>query len=279
VTVKSAFAGGAVPVPARELVCGEPAALSATLRVAVAELTAVGVNVIDVVQEEPAARVVPQVLVPILKEEAFAPLMPIDVIDSGALPGFVSVKVWAALLVPVVTLLKLVDAGVRAAMGAAGGADATPVPVNVEVCVPAASTTVRVAADEPALWGEKTTRTWQTVPAGRELISAGMVRPRAALRLPVRLTVGNELLAQVSATTMKLSGFVPLSEIDVIPSDVSPVFESVKVCAELALPVVTLPKSIDAGVSVACGGVITCAPFPERVTVRGDSGWLRSWTE
>ncbi len=92
VTVKST-AAGAVPVPVRELVCGEPAALSATLRVAVAELTAVGVNVTDMVHEEPAARVVPQVPVPVMKEKAFAPLMLIEVIDSGALPGFASVKI------------------------------------------------------------------------------------------------------------------------------------------------------------------------------------------
>ena len=83
----------------------------------------------------------------------------------------------------------------------------------------------------------------------------------------------------MSVPMEKLPGFAPLSEMDVIPSDVLPVFESVKVCAELVVPVVTLPKSADGGESVACGEVITLAPFPERATVRGDSGWLRSWIE
>ena len=66
--------------------------MSATLNVAVAELTAVGVNVTGTVQDDPAARLVPQVPVPILKEEALAPPMLIEVIDSAALPGFASVK-------------------------------------------------------------------------------------------------------------------------------------------------------------------------------------------
>ncbi len=54
---------GAAPVPESETVCGEPVALSATLRVAVREPVAVGVKITDMVQLEPVARLVPQVLV------------------------------------------------------------------------------------------------------------------------------------------------------------------------------------------------------------------------
>jgi hypothetical protein len=76
---------------------------------------------------------------------------------------------------------------------------------------------------------------------------------------------------------MKLSGFAPPSESDVMASAALPVFESVKVCAELAAPVVMLPKSAVVGDSDACGAeVVTALPFPERTTVKGDAGLSRS---
>ena len=56
----AAGAAAAVPVPVRVLVCGEPFALSETLRVAVAEPAAVGEKVTETVHEELAASDVPQ---------------------------------------------------------------------------------------------------------------------------------------------------------------------------------------------------------------------------
>jgi hypothetical protein len=80
----------------------------------------------------------------------------------------------------------------------------------------------------------------------------------------------------LSVAMEKLPGFAPLSEMEAMPSAVVPVFDRVKICDELVVPVVTLPKSADEGESVACGAA-TAAPFPERATVNGDSGWSRSW--
>ena len=56
-------AGGAVPVPLRATVCGEPVALSANDSVAEKLATEAGVKVTEIVQVEAAARVLPQVLV------------------------------------------------------------------------------------------------------------------------------------------------------------------------------------------------------------------------
>ena len=87
------------------------------------------------------------------------------------------------------------------------------------------------------------------------------------------------MVAQVSVTTEKLPGFAPLSETEVIPSAVVPVFERVNICEELVVPAVTLPKSVDAGESVACWGAVTAVLLPERATVSGELGWSRSWME
>ena len=106
-----------------------------------------------------------------------------------------------------------------------------------------------------------------------------MARPRTAARLCAGLAFSAALVSQLSFTIKKLSEFAPVSEMDVMPSDALPVFESVKVCVELAVPVVTLPKSAVEGESVACGEETTLAPLPESTTVNGVLGWLRSWIE
>jgi hypothetical protein len=132
VTVKSAGAAAA-PVPVRELVCVPTA--SVTESAAVKVPAEVGAKVTATVQEPPAAKVVPQVLAPSWNEDAFAPVMLTEEIDSAALPALASVKVWAALLLPVVTVLKFAEAAVSAACGAVV-IEATPVPVSAAVCVP-----------------------------------------------------------------------------------------------------------------------------------------------
>lgn len=120
VIVKS---GGTVPVPVRELTCGEPDALSATesepLKLPVAE----GVKVTAIVQLPPAASVEPHAVVS-AKSLAFVPVRVMPEMVSGALPPFVSVNVCAALVVSLVMLPKLAVAGVSAACGAAAVAPA-----------------------------------------------------------------------------------------------------------------------------------------------------------
>jgi len=104
-------------------------------------------------------------------------------------------------------------------------------------------------------------------------------RTRAAARLCAGFAFSEVPVAQLSLTTKKLLVFAPVIEMEVMPSDVLPVLESVKVCEVLAAPTVKLPKSWFGGVSVACGTEATAVPLPESTTVRGDPGWLRSWIE
>jgi hypothetical protein len=77
---------GDVPVPLREMVCGLPAALSVTETVPLALPVIVGVKVTFTVQELPAARLDPQLLVSEKPELAVIPE-----IVSAAVPVFVTV--------------------------------------------------------------------------------------------------------------------------------------------------------------------------------------------
>jgi hypothetical protein len=107
--------GAAVPVPLRVTVWGEPAALSATLRAAAKIAADDGVNVIDMAQFAPGARVLPQVLVwP--KLAAPLPVSEMPEIASAALPVFVSVADCAALVAPVIAV-KVSVGGVRVTAG------------------------------------------------------------------------------------------------------------------------------------------------------------------
>jgi hypothetical protein len=83
-------AGGAVPVPLRATVCGEPDALSVTVNVAAKLATEAGVKMTEMEQLAPAASELPQVLV-WLKSAGFAPPMVMLVMASAALPVFLSV--------------------------------------------------------------------------------------------------------------------------------------------------------------------------------------------
>ncbi len=81
--------------PERATVCGLPEASSVTLNVPVRVPSAVGRNVTLIEHLAPAASEPPQVLV-----SAKSPLAEMLVIVKVALPLFVSVTVWAALVVP-----------------------------------------------------------------------------------------------------------------------------------------------------------------------------------
>jgi hypothetical protein len=98
---KSAAGGGAVAVPVSEIVCGEPAALSFTVSVAVSVPVAVGANVTAMLQEAPVASDAPQMLV-LAKTALLVPVRLMPVIVSGALPVLVSVAFCAADVAPVV---------------------------------------------------------------------------------------------------------------------------------------------------------------------------------
>ena len=227
-----------MPVPVKELVCGEPAALSATVSVAVAEPTAVGVNVTEIVQEEPAARDVPQLFDATAKAEALAPPREMELIARLAVPVLERVKVWAVLVTPVVTLPKLAVGGVSVACAATA---AVAAPVSAAVCVPTASVTESVAVKVPADVGVKVTAIVQEAPAARED-------------------------PQVLAPWRKLELLAPLIPNEVMESAALPAFVRVKLIGALVVPAVMELKLPVAGVRAACAAA-ACAPVPVRAAV------------
>jgi hypothetical protein len=96
--VKSAVV--VVPVPVSVAVCGLPAKLSATLKVALTIPMAVGVNVTLIVQLAPAASVAGQALV-FANNDALAPVMLTTMLFTAPVLVFFSVTVCAALVVPI----------------------------------------------------------------------------------------------------------------------------------------------------------------------------------
>jgi hypothetical protein len=200
-------------------VCGDGLALSLIVIEAV-ELPAVAaVNVTESVQLEPAATLVPQLLV-CAKFVALVPPSVIDVMDSAALPVFVNCTVCAA-LVTVAGVVKLSDPGVSKMLGAVG-AVATPASGSICGDVPALSAITRAAAKLPALEDEKVTDRLQLAPAAR-------------------------LVPQVFVCA-KADGLVPARAIEVIVSAAVPVFCSCTICAALGVPA-TAVKLSEAGVS------------------------------
>lgn len=85
-----------MPAPVSETVWGEPEALSVIVREPERVPAAVGVNVTEMVQLVPEARLEPQFWV-----SAKSPEAAIDVMDSAVEPAFVNVTFCAALVVPV----------------------------------------------------------------------------------------------------------------------------------------------------------------------------------
>src|SRR5437870_4396548 len=112
------------PLPLRLICCGLPAALSVIETAAVLEPVAVGLNVTLMAQLAPAATVLPQLLVWV-KSPPLVPVMPMAEMVSGAVPEFVRVTVFGAVVVPTVTLPKLRFVADRVTAGA------IPVPVRL----------------------------------------------------------------------------------------------------------------------------------------------------
>ena len=226
VTAKSAAATtGAVPVPVSDEVCGEPAALSATVSDAVTDPVNVGAKITEIVHFPPAASEVPHVFV-LLNTLVFVPVSEMPVMLSAAFPVLLRVAVCAVLLLPVVTEPKARIDGVRVAAGDV--ATAVPIPLRLDACVPRLSNTLSEAEALPA-----------------------------AIGLKVMPMVQEELAAseepQLFVPMLNTDAFVPVRVTDVMGSDAVPALVRVKSCDVLALPTFTLPKFAVAGVSAACG--------------------------
>ena len=106
------------PVPVSATVCGEPAALSATLTDAENEAADAGVNVALMVQEAFASTVVAQLFV-CAKSLGLLPVSVIPEMSRLAFPVLVRVIARAALVVPVVWFPNATDVGEKLTIGAA----------------------------------------------------------------------------------------------------------------------------------------------------------------
>jgi hypothetical protein len=102
VGLRPTVGAGATPLPLRLTVWGVPTALSLTVRLAVRDPEAVGPNVTTIVQLPPAASVALPLGHVSLSEKspAFAPVTPILLIVSAAVPELVNVTVRAPLVDP-----------------------------------------------------------------------------------------------------------------------------------------------------------------------------------
>jgi hypothetical protein len=136
-----------MPVPVRDSVWGEFAALSVTVTAPVRTPATVGVNTSCTVHAAPAASVAPQVFPPagILKSPVAA--MPPNA--SATPPLLVSVTVCAAEFAPTTVAAKLnPPTGVSEIPGGA-----RPVPLNATLCDRYGSVTVSVPVSAPTLFG------------------------------------------------------------------------------------------------------------------------------
>jgi hypothetical protein len=207
-------------------VCGEPLALSVIVSVPVRFPVAVGVKVTEMAHVAPVATLLPHVCV-----SAKSPDVLMDVMESAAVPEFVSVMVCATLVEPSVceAKVRLVGESVTAGAATAGG---VPVPLKATVCgeSPALSVIVSVPVRLPAAVGVKVTEMVHVAPVAT-------------------------LLSHVCGSAKS-----PDALIDVIASAAVPEFVSVMVCATLVEPVVCAAKVRLVGESVTAG-VVTVTEF------------------
>src|SRR5271163_2496991 len=240
-------AEAAVPVPLSVVCCGEPVALSAMERFAESAPVAAGLNVIETVQEAPAASVVAQVVVYAKKD--CGPLDQLVTMPPGSMTSAVVVLVFlrvttcTAALSPTVVVGNVSVDGVSVAVGAAR----TPVPVSATVCgEPAAlSATERLAKSAPEATGLKATEMVHEAPIASEL-------------------------PQVVAVWVKEVGSVPVKMMPpalMVTEVVVLVFFRVTTWAAVSTPSVVLAKVRLAGVRVTVGPVEIEAPVSISKTV------------
>jgi hypothetical protein len=143
------------------MVSGLLEALLVTVTVPVADPDAAGVNVTEMVQFAPAARLDPQVSVC-----ANGPVTATEEIAAAAPPPLVTVTVWAALVDPVVVLPNVSSAG-EAVSDAVAGAVPVPVRETVSGLLVALLVTVRDPVWVPDAVAPYLTETVQFAPAAR----------------------------------------------------------------------------------------------------------------
>ena len=219
-------------MPLSVTLCGLPAASSLILRVALRLPLAEGVKVTETVQVAFTASVaglLGQVFV-CAKSAALVPANAMPLIVKGAVPLFVSVTDFAALVAPTSCDPKLKLAGDRLTAGA------VPVPLTPTLC---------------------------GLPAASSLI------PTLALRLPVAAGVKLTVIVQVALTASvagpegqvfvcaKSAEFVPATAMLLIVSGAVPLFVSVTDCVPLVVPT-RWPANVKLdGLTLTAGAAVT----------------------
>src|SRR3989454_3839805 len=228
---------GAMPVPARETVCGLPAASSVMFTVAARAPGAAGVNVNVKVQLADAATDPPasgQGVVPepaTAKSPGLAPARVMLVRLSVAVPPLVRVTVWAR---PLVVPTRWLPKATLFADNVTAGA--MPVPVRVIVCgLPGASSTMfSMALRIPVASGVKLTLIVQLAPGATEPAPLGQVLPAAKAK--------SAACAPVMVMLVRFSGAPPL-------------LVSVTFCAALVVPMRCSPNALLVAECLADGSV------------------------
>jgi hypothetical protein len=142
-----------MPVPKRLMLCGLSPALSLIVRDAVLDPPAVGVNVTLTVQFAAGRTVGPQVVADWAKSPLFVPVKNIELMFNVSLPLFVTVTVWAVLVVATAWVVNVSVAGAIVAVAP------VPNPNSVAVCgLPGASSAIEIIAElEPVTVGVNVT--------------------------------------------------------------------------------------------------------------------------
>jgi hypothetical protein len=234
---------GAVPVPLRPTECGLPVADDVIVTAPVEATAVVGAKVTLIVQLAAAASDAAQLCVganPL-------PVVAIELIPSGALPEFVSVIAFAALVVPTVWLpnARLVGASATAGAGAA-----TPLPDSATPCglPPALDAMLRVAVRVFSAAGVNVTLIEQFVP-GVSVVLLQLLGANSAALVPVVVMAPSTRLA------------VPVLLIETV-------------LAALVMPTVWLPKaSVVADNPAAGAGAAAPLPVRPRTLVFGAALW------
>jgi hypothetical protein len=218
---------GAMPLPEMLRMCGEPEALSLTVKVPGKLAPLLGENVMDTLQLVPAARLEPHVLV----ESYSAGERTMLEMVSEALPLLVMVTDFAELVVPTPCVPNDSEEGENVS------ADPKPVPARLTLCgEPTASSVIEsVPVRLPIAVGLKVTETVQ-------LAFTASVAPQVVVR----------------AKSLGVTAVVDMFSVAV------PRLVTVTFCAAVVVPTFTLPNDKVAGESETAGELV--APVPLRAT-------------
>jgi hypothetical protein len=196
--------GIASPVPFSVTVCVPPVALSLYVTAAVSAPATVGLNSTELEQLAPAASVVEHVVALIRNEVAFVPVIALAALKVAvAVPVFLIVTIWAAVVVPRIVDANVSDAGVKLSVGAV----AVPLRATVWGELPALSVALSVAERLPAVVGLKVTVTTQEPPAAR-LVPHALVSLNEVAFVPVMLILVSASAAVPALLNLTVAVFV-----------------------------------------------------------------------